>query len=105
MALRSRNLRLLSRVVVVLAVVGGFRAAVGCNSADYNVSGPCTGPNCTCEQDPTQPRCKALNEKPETGADLPDGAFSFDAAEAATPDAADADAGEAGPDDAGDEAG
>jgi hypothetical protein len=97
---------LLTRVVVVLGAVGGFRAAMGCNSADYSVSGPCTGSSCTCEQDPTLPRCKGFNDRPETGADLPDGAFPTDAAEAAAPDAADADAGtEGGPDDGGDEAG
>jgi hypothetical protein len=104
MAASSRSLRFLTRVALVLGVVGGFREAVGCNSADYSVSGPCTGSNCTCEQDPTLPRCKALNNLPETGADLPDGAFPVDAAEAAAPDAAETGT-EAGPDDAGDEAG
>lgn len=84
-----------SRVVVVLGAVVGL--AAGCNSADYTNTGPCTGPSCTCEQDPTLPRCKGFNDKPETGADLPDGAFQFDAPESAAP--------EAGPDDAGDEAG
>ena len=82
MAVRSRNLRLLTRVVVVFGAVLGFRAAAGCNSADYTDPGPCTGPSCTCEQDPTMPRCKGFNDHPETGADLPDGAFQFDAGEA-----------------------
>lgn len=94
---------MLARVVAVLGVLGAFRAAVGCNSADYTVSGPCTGPSCTCEQDPTLPRCKGFNDHPETGADLPEGSFPVDAAEAATPDATDD--GEAGEGDAGDEAG
>jgi hypothetical protein len=79
---------------MVLGAVAGFRAAAGCNSADYTVSGPCTGSSCTCEQDPTLPRCKGFNEKPETGADLPDGSFQFDAAEAAATDANDVDTGE-----------
>ena len=88
---------MISRVVVVLGAVVGL--AAGCNSADYSDPGPCTGSTCTCEQDPTLPRCKGFNDRPETGADLPDGAFQFDA-----PVAPDADV-EAGPDDAGDEAG
>jgi hypothetical protein len=89
---------LFSRLVVVLGAVAGL--AAGCNSADYSNPGPCTGPSCTCEQDPTLPRCKGFNDKPETGADLPDGAFQFDApVDTATPEV------EAGPDDAGDEAG
>jgi hypothetical protein len=95
---------LLTRVALVLGAVGGFRSAVGCNSADYSVSGPCTGPSCTCEQDPTLPRCKAFNDRPETGADLPDGSFPVDAAEAAAPDAAETGT-EGGAIDAGDEAG
>ena len=82
---------------MVGAVVG---IAAGCNSAGYSDPGPCTGPTCTCEQDPTLPRCKGFNNRPETGADLPDGAFQFDAPDSAAPDAA-----EAGPDDAGNEAG
>ena len=92
---------MLSRVAVVAGAVLGLRAAAGCNSAGYSDPGPCTGPSCTCEQDPTQARCKGFNDHPETGADLPDGAFQFDAAEAEAPDAADG--GDAS--DAGDEAG
>ena len=88
MAVRSRNLRLLARVAVVFGTVLGLRAAAGCNSAGYSDPGPCTGSSCTCEQDPSQPRCKALNNLPETSADLPDGSFQFDSAKA--PDAADA---------------
>ena len=90
MAVRSRNLRLLARVAVVFGTVLGLRAAAGCNSAGYSDPGPCTGSTCTCEQDPSQSRCKALNNLPETSADLPDGAFKFDAPVVTPPDAADA---------------
>ena len=90
MAVRSRNLRLLARVAVVFGTVLGLRAAAGCNSAGYSESGPCTGSSCTCEQDPSLPRCKAFNNLPETSADLPEGSFPSDAAEARAPDAADA---------------
>ncbi len=96
---------MLARVAVVFGTVLGLRAAAGCNSAGYSDLGPCTGPGCTCEQDPSQARCKALNNLPETSADLPDGSFQFDAPRA--PDAAAADAADAAEDvaDAGDEGG
>ena len=89
---------MLARVAVVFGTVLGLRAAAGCNSAGYNDPGPCTGSACTCEQDPSQQRCAALNNLPETSADLPEGSFQFDAAEASAPDAADAatDAGDEG---------
>ena len=91
MAVSSRNLRLLARVAVVFGTVLGLRAAAGCNSAGYSESGPCLGSSCTCEQDPSLPRCKAFNNLPETSADLPEGSFpSSDAAESSAPDAADA---------------
>ena len=100
MAFRSRNLRLLSRALVASLVVLGLRAAAACNSADYVDPGPCTGSSCSCEQDPSQPRCKAFNNLPETSADLPDGSFQFDAS---VPDTADSAEGDAS--DGGDEAG
>lgn len=82
---------MLTRVAVVLGTVLGLRAAAGCNSADYSDPGPCTGSNCTCEQDPSQLRCAALNNLPETSADLPEGSFQFDAtSEAEATDATDA---------------
>lgn len=102
MAVSSRNLRLLARVAVVFGTVLGLRAAAGCNSAGYTESGPCTGSSCTCEQDPSLPRCKAFNNLPETSADLPEGSFPSDAPEASAPDAADAASDVA---DAGDEGG
>lgn len=106
MAVRSRNLRFLSRALVVLVATLGFQAAAGCNSAGYTDSGPCTGSACTCEQDPNQPLCKGFNDRPETGADLPDGSFQFDAAKNAAPDAADAaDGADGGVGDASDDAG
>ena len=101
MAVSSRNLRLLARVAIVFGTVLGLRAAAGCNSAGYSDPGPCTGSGCTCEQDPSQLRCKALNNLPETSADLPEGSFQFDASEAT--DAADGASDDAS--DAGDEGG
>ncbi len=102
MAVSSRNLRLLTRVVVVFGTVLGLRVAAGCSSAGYSDSGPCTGPSCTCEQDPTLPRCKGFNNLPETSADLPDGAFQFDSA---TPETSAPDAADDGPQDAADDGG
>ena len=102
MAVSSRTLGVLVRATVIAGAVLGIRSATGCNSAGYSDPGPCTGSSCTCEQDPTLPRCKGFNDRPETGADLPDGAFTFDSGSTDASDASEVDTGLA---DAGDEAG
>lgn len=83
-------------------------AVMGC-AGDFIAPPPqCTGPSCSCEQDPLQPLCKGFNDRPDGQVDMTD-AMKVDANDGSEPDTSttpDADtdgSDEAG--DAGDEAG
>ena len=64
--MRSERIRrrLIGFILIVTAALGAAHAG-GCNSASLTDSGPCVGSGCTCEADPTQPRCKGYNERPD----------------------------------------
>jgi hypothetical protein len=66
--------RLLS---VAVGLVLGVGVLVACNSADFTPAIPkdCTKVECTCEEDPTQPTCKAVPGQPDGGLE----ASTFDA--------------------------
>lgn len=55
----------------------GLGALIACNSADFTPAVPkdCKKVECTCEEDPTQPTCKAIPGQPEGGLE----ASTFDA--------------------------
>ena len=89
---------------VMMLGLGGLvmRSAAGCNDAELTVSPICRGAGCTCEQDPSQPRCQGLSpddsgdQTPNEAGPLPEASTEggLDAADAADADdgAADADA-------------
>jgi hypothetical protein len=60
----GRDTRLLRHLWFV-AVLGG------CSPGTLINAPTCTGAGCTCEEDPSQPTCKAFNERPEGGTELP----------------------------------
>ena len=67
------------RRLLVLAVGSSLAlgAVIACNSADFTPAVPkdCEKVECTCEEDPTQPTCKAIPGQPEGGLE----ASTFDA--------------------------
>jgi hypothetical protein len=91
------------RRLLVIALAFGVGVVVACNSADFTPATPkdCSKVECDCEEDPTQPTCKAIPGAPEGGleastvdapatldADLDTG-VTTDAADDAPADAAD----------------
>jgi hypothetical protein len=60
---------------LLLFVVGaiGTLEAIGCDTADLTTPPDCRGPTCTCEQDPSQPRCRGFS--PEDDAAFEGGAI------------------------------
>ena len=54
------------RLLLLACGVGLF---VACNSADFTPATPkdCSKVECDCEEDPTQPTCKAVPGQPEGG--------------------------------------
>jgi hypothetical protein len=68
--------------------------ALGCTGDLITPPPQCTGPQCSCDQDPLQPLCKGFNDRPEGGVidmsdaqkvDANDGAIQPDTS--TTPDA------------------
>jgi hypothetical protein len=67
------------RRLLVLAFAFGVGVVMACNSADFTPAIPkdCSKVECTCEEDPTQPTCKAVPGQPEGGLE----ASTFDASQ------------------------
>jgi hypothetical protein len=65
------------RRLLLLAAALGVGAVIACNSADFTPATPkdCAKVECDCEEDPTQPTCKAIPGQPEGGLE----ASTFDA--------------------------
>ena len=65
------------RRLLLIAVASCVGVFIACNSADFTPAIPkdCTKVECTCEEDPTQPTCKAIPGQPEGGLE----ASTFDA--------------------------
>jgi hypothetical protein len=63
--------------LLLLVVAMGVGLIVACNSADFTPATPkdCSKVECDCEEDPTQPTCKAVPGQPDGGLE----ASSFDA--------------------------
>lgn len=53
---------------VMMLGLGGLAVYTACNDAELTVSPICRGAGCTCEQDPSQPRCQGLS--PDDAGDL-----------------------------------
>lgn len=94
-------------LVMVFGAVLAARATAGCSDAELTEATPCRGAGCTCEQDPSQERCRGYS--PVDGSGVPGDAAVPDAppGDADAGDATDAadsgDAGDADPGDATDE--
>ncbi len=48
--------------------------AFGCNGALIPPPPQCTGPSCSCDEDPLQPLCKGFNDRPDGQIDMRDAA-------------------------------
>jgi hypothetical protein len=57
------------RRLLLLAAAMGVGVVIACNSADFTPATPkdCSKVECDCEEDPTQPTCKAVPGQPEGG--------------------------------------
>ena len=57
------------RRLLVTALALSVGVVIACNSADFTPATPkdCSKVECDCEEDPTQPTCKAIPGQPEGG--------------------------------------
>ena len=64
------------RAFAVFSLAGALALGSGvlgaCNNDPVIQPVDCTPGNCTCDQDPTQPACRAFNDRPEGGKDPAD---------------------------------
>jgi len=103
---KPKLLRGLVPLLMAALAALSVHATAGCSDAELTEAPPCRGAGCTCEQDPSQERCRGYS--PLDGGGMPQGDTGApDGAPDATTDAADAgdasDAGDADPGDATDE--
>jgi hypothetical protein len=96
MTRRQSRIPLVRLAVVLSALIGA--AVLGCNTVSVRDAPDCRGTGCTCEEDPTQPTCRAYNGAPEGGTHAPSDAAGIEGDGEAD---AGGDAPSDGPDDAG----